>query len=189
MAVPQDSDEPRQSRVAHNADDEPTVVLSERGALLTQLGEPSQAAHAAGMVRAAQARAKQDVASIAASVAEIATAMHRLAGALEPAAEGEFSTNLSDPRTRLLGEALETARASDLRLAQLENALRRLDESVRMAEDNVAALQSERERLAVLYQIAQDLNSSLDLDDVLCRVLDQLIEVVHAERGFLMLHE
>ncbi|HET9980110.1 MAG TPA: hypothetical protein VFQ32_06690, partial [Ktedonobacterales bacterium] len=157
MATPQDSDGPVQSRSTRNADDEPTVVLGEHGALLTHLGEPSQADHAAGLVRAAQARAKQDVASIAAGVAEIAAAMHRLAGALEPAAEGEFSANLSDPRTRLLGEALETARASDLRLAQLENALRRLNESVRTAQDNVAALQSERERLAVLYQIAQDL--------------------------------
>jgi PAS domain S-box-containing protein len=115
--------------------------------------------------------------------------MHRLAGSLEPAAEGQFSANLSDPRTRLLAEALETARAADLRLAQLEHALKRLSSSVQTAQDNVAALQDERERLSVLYQIAQDLNTSLDLDDVLSRVLDQLIDVVHAERGFLMLRD
>ena len=141
------------------------------------------------MARAAQARARQDVASIAAGLAEIAAAMHRLAGSLEPAAEGQFSANLSDPRTRLLAEALETARAADLRLAQLEHALKRLSSSVQTAQDNVAALQDERERLSVLYQIAQDLNTSLDLDDVLSRVLDQLIDVVHAERGFLMLRD
>ena len=189
MASSQDSGQQQPSSAASNPDDEPTVVLERGGALVTHLGEPSQAAQVAGVARAAQARARQDLASIATNVAEIAAAMHRLAGSLEPAAEGEFSTNLSDPRTRALADALETARASDLRLAQLENALRRLNESVQTAQDNVAALQSERERLSVLYQIAQDLNSSLDLDDVLCRVLDQLIEVVHAERGFLMLRE
>lgn len=165
----------------------PTPTLNPDGALLTHLGEPSKAAHIAGVARAAQARAKQDVASIASGLAEIAAAMHRLAGSLEPVAEGAFSSNLSDPRTRLLAEALETARSSDLRLAQLENGLRRLSASVQASQDNVAALQGERERLSMLYQIAQDLNTSLDLEEVLGRVLDQLIEVVHAERGFLML--
>lgn len=167
----------------------PTPTLFGDGALVTHLGQPSQAAQVASVARAAQARAKQDAVSIAAGLAEIAAAMHRLAGALEPVAEGPFSTNLSDPRTRLLTEALETARAADLRLAQLEHALRRLDASVQTAQDNVGALQSERERLSMLYQIAQDLNTSLDLEEVLGRVLDQLIEVVHAERGFLMLRD
>jgi adenylate cyclase len=159
------------------------------GALQTHLGEPSQAEQVARVARAAQARARQDVASIAAGLAEIAAGMHRLAGSLEPAAEGRFSADLSDPRTRLLAEALETARAADLRLAQLENALRRLNDSVQTAQSNVAALQGERERLSVLYQIAQDLNTALGLDEVLSRVLDQLIDVVHAERGFLMLRD
>lgn len=219
MATSQDSGDSTQSRATSSADEEPTVVLgaggvsasapvltppegvpvsppiptptldSDGGALVTHLGEPSKAAHVAGVARAAQARARQDVASIATGLAEIAAAMHRLAGSLEPAAEGEFSANLSDPRSRLLAEALETARASDLRLAQLEHALRRLNASVQTAQDNVAALQGERERLSMLYQIAQDLNTSLDLDEVLGRVLDQLIKVVHAERGFLMLRD
>ena len=219
MATSQDSGDGTQSRATSSADDEPTVVLGpggasaatpvltppdgipvsppiptptvdgDGGALVTHLGEPSKAAHVAGAARAAQARARQDVASIATGLAEIAAAMHRLAGSLEPAAEGEFSTNLSDPRSRLLAEALKTARASDLRLAQLEHWLRRLNASVQTAQDNVAALQGERERLSMLYQIAQDLNTSLDLDDVLSRVLDQLITVVHAERGFLMLRD
>lgn len=167
----------------------PTPTLNPDGAFVTHLGQPSQAAHVAGAARAAGVRARQDVASIASGLAEIAAAMHRLAGSLEPVAEGHFSADLSDPRTRLLTESLETARASDLRLAQLEHGLRRLNASVQTAQDNVSALQGERERLSMLYQIAQDLNTSLDLDDVLCRVLDQLIEVVHAERGFLMLRD
>ncbi|HEX6542305.1 MAG TPA: adenylate/guanylate cyclase domain-containing protein [Ktedonobacterales bacterium] len=216
MASSQDSGERKQSETPSSAADEPTVVLGaggalsspsvltppegipvpppiptpvldNEGALVTHLGQPESAAQVAGVARAAQARARQDVASIAAGLAEMAVAMHRLAGSLEPVAEGEFSANLSDPRTRVLADALQTARAADLRLAQLEHALRRLNASVQAAQDNVAALQSERERLSMLYQIAQDLNTSLDLDDVLGRVLDQLIEVVHAERGFLML--
>src|SRR5512135_323380 len=45
------------------------------------------------------------------------------------------------------------------------------------------------ERLALLYRVSQDFNSSLDLDEVLNRVIDEVITAVRAERGFLMLHD
>src|SRR5712692_8254128 len=41
--------------------------------------------------------------------------------------------------------------------------------------------------LALLYRISQTLNSSLDLDEVLNRVIDEVIAATHAERGFLVL--
>ncbi len=43
------------------------------------------------------------------------------------------------------------------------------------------------EFLATLYEITRELNSSLDLDTVLENVMDRVIEVTGAERGFLML--
>jgi len=43
--------------------------------------------------------------------------------------------------------------------------------------------------LALLYQLSQTFNSSLDLDEVLNRVMDEVIAVTHAERGFVMLIE
>jgi phosphoserine phosphatase RsbU/P len=43
------------------------------------------------------------------------------------------------------------------------------------------------DRLTLLYHISQNLNSSLDLDEVLDRAMDEVIAAVHAERGFLML--
>ncbi|NIM93859.1 MAG: SpoIIE family protein phosphatase [Anaerolineales bacterium] len=45
------------------------------------------------------------------------------------------------------------------------------------------------ERLATLYRISQTFNSSLDLDEVLNRVMDEVIRVTNAERGFLMLRD
>lgn len=44
-------------------------------------------------------------------------------------------------------------------------------------------------RLALLYHLAQTFNSSLDLDQVLNRVIDEVIVATHAERGFVMLRE
>ncbi len=45
------------------------------------------------------------------------------------------------------------------------------------------------DRLALLYRLSQNFNSSLELDDVLNRVIDEVIEILHAERGFIMLFE
>ncbi|RPJ46264.1 MAG: GAF domain-containing protein [Chloroflexi bacterium] len=43
------------------------------------------------------------------------------------------------------------------------------------------------DRLALLYRLSQNFNSSLDLNEVLNRVIDEVIEILHAERGFIML--
>ncbi len=43
------------------------------------------------------------------------------------------------------------------------------------------------DRLSLLYRLSQTFNSSLDLDEVLNRVIDEVIEILHAERGFVML--
>jgi sigma-B regulation protein RsbU (phosphoserine phosphatase) len=45
------------------------------------------------------------------------------------------------------------------------------------------------ERLALLYRLSQTFNSSLDLDQVLNLVMDEVIAVTGAERGFLTLRE
>jgi sigma-B regulation protein RsbU (phosphoserine phosphatase) len=45
------------------------------------------------------------------------------------------------------------------------------------------------DRLALLYRVSQAFNSSLDLDEVLTRVMDEVITATRAERGFLMLKD
>ena len=49
--------------------------------------------------------------------------------------------------------------------------------------------QPSADRLALLYRVSQTFNSSLDLDEVLNRVIDEVIAAVRAERGFLMLRD
>ena len=157
------------------------------GGFHTYLGEPAMATHVARAARAAQERAKEDVDWVARNLADIATALHEQAARLEQFVEGSYSSDLSDPRTRLLSTTLSVTRQADLHLARLGSILHRLGDSVRVAQSNLDALQQERERLSTLYHIAQDLNTSLELEEVLGRVMAQLIEVVRAERGFLML--
>jgi adenylate cyclase len=157
------------------------------GGLNTYLGQPSSAEHAAQKARAAQDSAQADTASVARSLADIAGVLHDHAAQLEPYVEGSYSSDLADPRNRALAQSLSIARQADLHLARLGNLLRRLSASVQVAQSNLDALQRERERLSTLYHIAQELNSSLDLEDLLGSVTAELIEVVRAERGFLML--
>lgn len=157
------------------------------GALRTHIGEPARAAEMAGAARAAQTRAQQDLGAVAVDLAQMAAALHEQTRRLERAVEGEFAGDPADPRVRLLAETLEVARRADLRLAQLGAALSRLRSAVEASQAGVGALETERARLSLLYQIAQELNSALDLDDILGGVLARLIEVVRAERGFLML--
>jgi len=47
-------------------------------------------------------------------------------------------------------------------------------------------IQKRGQRFDLLYRISQTFNSSLDLDDVLNRVMDEVIEATGAERGFIM---
>jgi hypothetical protein len=145
------------------------------GGLTTYIGEPALATQVASAARAAQDRAQADVSTFARSVAEIAATLHDHAARLERFVEGSFSTDLADPRTRLLSQSLEIARQADLHLARLGDMVRRLTASVQLAQSNLDALQRERERLTTLYHIAQELNTSLELEDLLGRVMAQLI--------------
>src|SRR5205823_8744384 len=52
---------------------------------------------------------------------------------------------------------------------------------------NIYNLQRERNELETLYEIARVLNSTLEFDKVLLLVMDEVIDVVKAERGFLVL--
>lgn len=58
----------------------------------------------------------------------------------------------------------------------------------RLAQD-VAAFAEERKNLLALTEIGQVVNSSLELDQVLRIVMDNIIKLTEAERGFLMLRD
>lgn len=52
---------------------------------------------------------------------------------------------------------------------------------------SITNLERKRSELETLYEIAQDLNSTLEFDDVLHLAMDKVIRVVGAERGFIVL--
>src|SRR5258708_4598581 len=110
------------------------------GGLTTYIGEPALATQVAPAAPAAQDRAQADVSTFAGSVAEIAATLHDHAARLERFVEGSFSTDLADPRTRLLSRSLEIARQADLHLARLGDMVRRLTPPLQLAQSNLDAL-------------------------------------------------
>jgi adenylate cyclase len=150
-----------------------------------------QAGHALGVAQAAQsaqAKARDDVKSISAALTSIANALHTVTLKLGDAVEGTYASEAGDPRVELLAETLYMARRGDRELATIAEKLRHLDQSVQSSQSSLGTLEREREMLAMLYRVAQELNSTLDLETVLSRVMDKVIEVVKADRGFLLLY-
>lgn len=163
---------------------ERTIVITGRR---THTPSPLPTASRPEETRVALQRGRAAVSVIESEINALAAAMHRQASALEPFVEGTFASDTSDPRTRLLSDALDLARSADQRLGRLDANIRGLRESAQAVSNDWSSVGAERERLATLYTIAQELNSSLDLDDVLGRVMALLIEVVRAERGAILL--
>jgi len=152
---------------------------------IVQMGRAHQAAQAA---QTAQAQAMDGVKSIASALTTISNSLHTITQKLERAVEGTYASDAGDPRVQLLADTLHVARNGDYQLAKIGERLRQLDRSVQSSHSSIDTLQREREMLASLYHIAQVLNSTLELESVLNLVMDRVIEVVKADRGFLMLY-
>ena len=162
--------------------------LGSVGGIPTTIVQVGRAAQVAQAAQTAKAKALDDVKSIAAALTAISNSLHTITQKLERAVEGTYASDAGDPRVQLLADTLHVAREGDYRLAQIGERLRQLDQSVQSSHSSIGTLQREREMLASLYHIAQVVNSTLELESVLNRVMDKVIEVVKADRGFLMLH-
>ncbi len=62
-----------------------------------------------------------------------------------------------------------------------------LRQTLSQLERNLAAHADERTQMSALIDVARAINSSLDLSEVLNRVMDEIIHLTGAERSFLML--
>jgi class 3 adenylate cyclase/PAS domain-containing protein len=144
----------------------------------------------------------------------IARLLHEQTRKLEVAVEGTYAGESGDPRVRLLSDSLRVSRVADLELGRLNQTAQRVlgtlqeqlgqglqafappgiaeqtinfDREREALNTSISNLKRQRNELETLYEIARVLNSTLDLDSVLQLVMDQVIHVVNAERGFLML--
>ncbi len=175
----------QETRASTPSDRSPSNGLGGLPTSIVQVGRALEVAQAA---QSAQAKARDDVKSISAALTSIANALHTVTMKLGDAVEGTYASEAGDPRVELLAETLYMARRGDRELATIAEKLRQLDQSVQSSQSSIDTLQRGREMLAMLYRVAQELNSTLDLETVLSRVMDKVIEIVGADRGFLLLY-
>ena len=161
--------------------------------------------------------ADNDLRSLGDALMRISRILHEHTRKLEVAVEGTYVGQASDERVRLLSDSLRVCRTADLELGRLSQTGQRviysLREQLEQAQASLAPstsrplstptgnfererevlntsifnLQRERNELETLYEIARVLNSTLEFDKVLLLVMDEVIDVVKAERGFLVL--
>ncbi|GAB4482865.1 MAG: hypothetical protein Kow00124_32000 [Anaerolineae bacterium] len=106
---------------------------------------------------------------------------------ISPSDRNELTARLGSARQMLnqLRSELKTGKVKPdywaARLNELADLLEDLNEE--------RAARSEHERLAALYEVSKVLGSSLDVQHVLEQVMDAIIQLTGAERGFLMLFD
>ncbi len=94
-----------------------------------------------------------------------------------------------------LGSALErqaaalTKMPANADVQQAQKALLDIQRILPKFQQAVDTLAREREALRALYEVGQAVNSTLDLSTVLNQVMDHIIGLTGAERGFLMLRD
>jgi adenylate cyclase len=106
--------------------------------------------------------------------------------ALNAAQPGGDALAVLRARANAVGDAALVAAVAGVERAHEKLALERASLQSRLA---ASATNAERElsKLRTLGRVAETVNSSLELDVVLRRVLDTAVEVMKAERGFLMI--
>ena len=155
-------------------------------------------------------KAFNDLRSIGEALMRISRNLHEHTQKLERAVEGTYASESSDPRVRLLSDSLQLSRLADLELGRLSQTLQRVLQLLQGQMANTAqpvsksvltpfererqalnssinTLKRERNELETLYDIARVLNSTLEFDQVLRLVMEQVIRFVNAESGFLAL--
>jgi adenylate cyclase len=156
-------------------------------------------------------RANQELRAMSEIMMRISRTLHEHTHNLEVAVEGRYINETEDPRVRLLTESLYLSRRADLELTRLHLSLQRalaalpgnaqngasnaaqspaqsvFDSEREALQTRITKLNQQRSEQETLYSIAQVLNSTLKLDEVLRRVMDRVIDFVNAERGFLVL--
>lgn len=155
--------------------------------------------------------ASRELRSLGETLMRISRTLHEHTRKLEVAVEGTYAGESADARVRLLSDSLRVCRTSDLELGRISQMVQAIllvlqdlpkaPASVLQASSAVSSFERERDalntsiinlerkrsELETLYEIARMLNSTLEFDEVLRLVMDQVIAVVNAERGFLML--
>lgn len=100
----------------------------------------------------------------------------------------EQALSTVDFLARQIAEYFQKTRPASIP-SQVYVAINQIPSQVAVLEKRISQLSQEKRNLSALAEVSQAVNSSLELDEVLQMVMDTIIQITRAERGFLMLRD
>jgi PAS domain S-box-containing protein len=101
---------------------------------------------------------------------------------------GRLEQATEEVRQKIVAYQADLAREEETLPKDIASDLERLEDLLYQIQDQAKEIENERQKLEALGEIGHVINSSLDLETVLNEVMDTIIGLTRAERGFLMLH-
>jgi adenylate cyclase len=137
--------------------------------------EPSPLTRAASL----QAQVAHELADLRGEMSLLSEQLQQVEGMLATLRQQGVATQLTSPLTHTREVAVRLTRVAAL-LAELERALA-------IAGETIQTLRAERGQLQALCVIAEHLNATIDRNTLLVRSIDDLLALVHADRGGVVL--
>jgi adenylate cyclase len=126
-----------------------------------------------------QAEVARELAELRGEMGTLAQSLQQVESLLAELRQQQASARLTAP--------LSQTREVNVRVTRVASLLGELEAALLTANDSVQTLRQERGQLRALCVIAEHLNSTLDHSVLLERVLDDLLLLVHADRGGILL--
>jgi putative nucleotidyltransferase with HDIG domain len=137
-------------------------------------------------LREMQQRVQRQLADLSGELLDLARLLDQSMTALQALPVGSARVPVE---IRARTEALAHNRGAMTQLSRIQQSLTQLRVSLDHTAPAGMQRKKDREHLSALLEVSQALNSTLDLDGLLNRAIDMIIETTRAERGFLMLYE
>ncbi len=131
---------------------------------------------------------QQHLADLSGELLDLARLLDRMAATMT-AWQTTPARSPSPAEVQALAEVIAHNRGAIARLHRAQQGLTQLRVSLDYMPTASITLEKGREHLSTLFEVSQALNSTLDLDEILNRTIDMVIEATRGERGFLMLYE
>ncbi|MFB0546175.1 MAG: GAF domain-containing protein, partial [Anaerolineae bacterium] len=132
-------------------------------------------------------RAQEEIAALSGNLGALVETLRRQREALQRFQAAWTTGERLSPQDQVLREGLAQTAAAVNMTQQVGSLLSQFNLSLAGLQAELAAQEKEHEQLITLRDVGRVVNSTLNLENLLNLVMDKIISVTGAERGFLML--
>jgi len=130
---------------------------------------------------------QEELAALSQNLSTLYETLDQQREALQNLQSSWAATDPFSPEAQAVREALASAVAISSVVQELEELLAQMGQALERLQGDLSGQRNEHEQLVALYKVSRAVNSTLDLEELLNLVMDTIISLTGAERGFLML--